>query len=52
MSTSTEEVEAGFAIEDFRMDNVPDRVRRLGDLWKPLLEFRGRFRLEKLLQLR
>ena len=47
-----DEVEAGFAIEDFRMDNVPDRVRRLGDLWKPLLESRGRFHLEKLLQLR
>jgi len=40
------EVERGFAIEDFRMDNVPQRVRRLGDLWKPLLEKKGRFRLE------
>jgi bifunctional non-homologous end joining protein LigD len=43
------EVECGFAIEDFRIDNVPARVRKLGDLWKPLLEKRGRFKLEKLL---
>jgi bifunctional non-homologous end joining protein LigD len=43
------EVERGFAIEDFRIDNVPARVRRLGDLWKPLLAARGRFRLEEVL---
>jgi bifunctional non-homologous end joining protein LigD len=40
------ELERGIKIEDFRVDNVPARVRRLGDLWKPLLEKRGRFRLE------
>jgi bifunctional non-homologous end joining protein LigD len=45
-----EEVEAGFAIEDFRMDNVPARVRKLGDLWKPLLASKGRFSLEQLLR--
>jgi bifunctional non-homologous end joining protein LigD len=44
-----EEVEAGFKIEDFRMDNVPTRVRKLGDLWKPLLSARGRFPLDQLL---
>ncbi len=44
-----DEVEAGFKIEDFRIDNVPDRVRKLGDLWKPLLSPRGRFPLERLL---
>jgi bifunctional non-homologous end joining protein LigD len=44
-----EEVEAGFEIDDFRMDNVPERVRKLGDLWKPLLGSRGRFALEQLL---
>ena len=43
------EVERGIEIEDFRIDNVPARVRKLGDLWKPLLEKRGRFKLEKLL---
>jgi bifunctional non-homologous end joining protein LigD len=44
-----DEVEAGFKIEDFRIDNVPDRVRKLSDLWKPLLSPRGRFPLERLL---
>lgn len=44
-----DEVESGFEIEDFRMDNVPERVRKLGDLWKPLLGSRGRFPLERLL---
>jgi bifunctional non-homologous end joining protein LigD len=40
------EVERGIEVEDFRIDNVPGRVRKLGDLWKPLLQTRGRFRLE------
>ena len=44
---SWEEVERGFHIEDFRLENVPARVRKLGDLWKPLLSSRGRFRLEE-----
>ena len=43
------EVERGFEMEDFRLDNVPSRVGRLGDLWKPLLAARGRFRLEEVL---
>jgi bifunctional non-homologous end joining protein LigD len=46
---SWEEVERGIAIEDFRIDNVPARLGRLGDLWKPLLSSRGRVRLEKFL---
>jgi bifunctional non-homologous end joining protein LigD len=41
------EVEKGIAIEDFRVDNVPSRIRKLGDLWKPLLEKTGRFPLGK-----
>jgi bifunctional non-homologous end joining protein LigD len=44
-----DEVERGFGVEDFRLDNVPARVRRLGDLWKPVLSVRGRFRLEEVL---
>jgi bifunctional non-homologous end joining protein LigD len=40
------EVERGIEVEDFRIDNVPGRVRKVGDLWKPLLQTRGRFRLE------
>jgi len=39
------EVERGVRIEDFRLDNVPERVRELGDLWAPLLASRGRARL-------
>jgi bifunctional non-homologous end joining protein LigD len=44
-----EEVSGGVEIADFRMDNVPARVRKLGDLWKPLLSPRGRFPLEEVL---
>ena len=43
-----DEVERGVAIEDFRIDNVPARIARVGDLWKPLLSARGRFRLDRL----
>ena len=43
------EVERGFEVDAFRLDNVPPRVRRLGDLWQPLLAARGRFRLEAVL---
>lgn len=41
-----EELERGISIDDFRIDNVPARLRKLGDLWKPLLQKRGRFKLE------
>jgi len=39
------EVERGIRIEDFTVKNVPARVAKLGDLWKPLLAQRGRFNL-------
>lgn len=39
------DVERGFDMDDFRIDNVPARIRKLGDLWKPLLATSGRFRL-------
>src|SRR6516225_982206 len=42
------EIERGVRIEDFTMLNVPARVAKLGDLWKPLLQKRGRFDLAKL----
>jgi bifunctional non-homologous end joining protein LigD len=41
------EVEHGIRIEDFRLDNVPARIRTVGDLWAPLLAQRGRVRLER-----
>jgi hypothetical protein len=31
------------------MDNVPARLRELGDLWKPLMATRGRYSLDRLL---
>jgi bifunctional non-homologous end joining protein LigD len=43
------EVERGVRIENFTMMNVPDRVKKLGDLWEPLLRDKGRARLEHLL---
>jgi bifunctional non-homologous end joining protein LigD len=43
------EVERGFSMEDFRMDNMAARVARHGDLFKPLLARTGRFSLERLL---
>jgi bifunctional non-homologous end joining protein LigD len=49
MPVTWREVERGVATDDFRIDNVPARIRRRGDLWKPLAEPKGRFRLEALL---
>ncbi len=43
------EVEKGFAIEDFRIDNMPARVRKHGDLFAPLLSNKGRVKLENML---
>ena len=39
------DVERGVRIEDFTVKNVPARVARRGDLWKLLLQSRGRFDL-------
>jgi bifunctional non-homologous end joining protein LigD len=41
------ELEKGVTIEDFRMDNVPARLRKVGDLWEPVLAKTGRVKLEK-----
>jgi len=45
MPVTWKEVERGIRIEDFTVGNVPARVAKLGDLWKPLLASRGRFDL-------
>ena len=45
-----DEVAKGVAIEDFRLDNIPQRVATVGDLWKPLLAAKGRTNLERFLK--
>jgi DNA primase len=44
-----EELEQGATTEDFRIDNMPERIAAVGDLWSPLLAKRQRFDLSKLL---
>jgi bifunctional non-homologous end joining protein LigD len=44
-----DEVERGVKIDDFRIDNLPARVEKLGDLWAPVLAKKGRVKLERLL---
>lgn len=42
-----EEVEDGMEIDDFRLDNVRERLDDMGDLWRPLVwPVRGRVELE------
>jgi bifunctional non-homologous end joining protein LigD len=42
------ELKKGVRIEDFRMDNVRERIKKIGDLWVPLLADTGRANLESL----
>jgi bifunctional non-homologous end joining protein LigD len=42
-----DEVRSGIRIEDFRLDNMRERIARVGDLWKPLTQARGRANLAK-----
>jgi bifunctional non-homologous end joining protein LigD len=42
-----QEIEQGIEVQDFTMKTVPPRLARIGDLWKPLLEQRGRANLAK-----
>jgi len=44
-----DELEAGASTGDFRIDNVPARIARIGDLWAPLNGKSGRFELRALL---
>lgn len=43
-----DELERAISIEDYTLHNVPQRVEKLGDLWRPLLAARGRFDLAEL----
>ena len=40
-----EEIQRGFEIQDFRMDNMKQRLQRVGDLFRPLLLQKHRFDL-------
>jgi bifunctional non-homologous end joining protein LigD len=44
-----QELARGIATEDFRIDTVPARLKKVGDLWAPLLATRERFDLQELL---
>jgi bifunctional non-homologous end joining protein LigD len=44
-----EEIEGGIRTEDFRMDNMVERIARVGDLFAPILQRTGRVNLEPLL---
>jgi len=45
-----DEVAARVSVEDFTTRNVPARVKKIGDLWKPVgYEAGGRFKLESIL---
>jgi bifunctional non-homologous end joining protein LigD len=41
------EVEKGIRLEDFRIDNVRQRIAKVGDLWKPLLAKKDRTDLDR-----
>jgi bifunctional non-homologous end joining protein LigD len=40
-----DEVRSGVGLDDFRLDNMRQRLARIGDLWKPLTQARGRTNL-------
>jgi len=50
MPVTWSEVERGFEIEDFRLDNAPARLAKVGDLWAPMLARRPRVDLTRSLQ--
>jgi bifunctional non-homologous end joining protein LigD len=45
-----DEIERGVETTDFHIRNVPDRIKRLGDLWLPLTDRSGGIELESLLK--
>ena len=44
-----DEIESGCEIEDFRIDNMRERIAKVGDLWDPMVKNRGRFDLSHLI---
>jgi bifunctional non-homologous end joining protein LigD len=49
MPVTWNEIAKGLTIEQFHLRNAPSRIKQKGDLWKPLLLNRGRFKLETVL---
>lgn len=49
MPITWQELAEGVAIEDFRIDTAPARLRRVGDLWAPMVARRGRVDLAAIL---
>jgi bifunctional non-homologous end joining protein LigD len=49
MPVTWKEIEKGITIEQFHLRNAPQRIKRVGDLWKPLLQSRGRVDLAKVM---
>jgi bifunctional non-homologous end joining protein LigD len=45
-----DEIAAGIEIEDFRLDNVRDRLLEVGDLWAPMKKQSGRVKLQNFWQ--
>lgn len=46
---SWDEIQAGCEIEDFRIDNMPQRIAQHGDMWSVMLAKKGRFDLSPML---
>src|SRR5579863_2955265 len=44
-----DEIEKGIRIEDFRLNNMVERVKRVGDLFRPMLVAKGRVKLDRFL---
>jgi bifunctional non-homologous end joining protein LigD len=44
------ELQQGLRMEDFHLLNMRQRLRNVGDLWKPMLSRRGRFDLKPMLE--
>jgi bifunctional non-homologous end joining protein LigD len=50
MPVTWDEVEDGIDIDDFRIDNAAARLKKVGDLWKPLLAKTKRFNLGRVFE--
>jgi bifunctional non-homologous end joining protein LigD len=42
-----DEIASGLEIEDFRLDNIRERLKKVGDLWSPMAKQSGRLNLDR-----